>query len=83
MGSWFGIGASTVDKHKPPTNHVMVAIKVEAPIFDHLRDSTQYSKKYNMAVQIQSTQNEDMCHGTIYSGLIEIQSQPDWNYGTL
>ena len=30
-----------------------------------------------------STQNQDICHGTIGSSLIEIQSQPDQNSSTL
>ena len=29
-----------------------------------------------------STHNDDMCHNTIGSGLIEIESNHDWNYDT-
>ena len=30
-----------------------------------------------------SIQNQDMCRDTIGSSLIEIESQPNWNYGIL
>ena len=111
--------------------------RVEAPIIDHLKDSTPYLEKYkvvhflscrkleirrianflvilflklkflwifeakswpkhiyqclefaktthfNRSFLLTLTQNQDMCHGTIGSGLLQMQSQLDQNSSTL